>query len=285
MGLRFDEIGQWSEIKLDIIKRYAVEYSKILARQRHLCPIYIDAFAGAGMHISRNTGDFVLGSPLNALLVHPPFREYHLIDLDAAKVANLRTLIDTYPVANQSTIQTYHEDCNHILLRSIIPSVRFSDYRRALCLLDPYGLHLNWEVLQAAGQMKTIDVFLNFPIMDMNRNVIWQNPDYVDEADITRMNAFWGDASWRTAAYQSQKNLLGQTVGKKTTNHAIVTAFRERLKTVAGFQFVPEPLPMRNDREATVYYLFFASQNATADKIASYLFQKYAGPVQNKLDL
>jgi len=35
MALKFDEIGYWSEIKLDIIEKYALEYSKILTRQKH----------------------------------------------------------------------------------------------------------------------------------------------------------------------------------------------------------------------------------------------------------
>jgi hypothetical protein len=50
-------------------------------------------------------------------------------------------------------------------------------------LLDPYGLHLNWEVIQAAGNMKSIDLFVNFPIMDINRNALWRNPDGIIEAD------------------------------------------------------------------------------------------------------
>ena len=33
-GLCFDEIGYWSEIKLDIVKEYAQAYSKILATTR-----------------------------------------------------------------------------------------------------------------------------------------------------------------------------------------------------------------------------------------------------------
>jgi len=34
-GPKIDEIGPWSEVKLDIIKRYAVEYSKILSNQKN----------------------------------------------------------------------------------------------------------------------------------------------------------------------------------------------------------------------------------------------------------
>jgi hypothetical protein len=45
---------------------------------------------------------------------------------------------------------------------------------------------------------------------------------------------------------------------------------------VAGFAEVPEPIPMRNSKNATVYYLFFASHNKNAAKIARYLLRKYA---------
>jgi len=74
---RFDEIGYWSEIKLEILKNYATEYSKILSAQKEppLRHIYIDASAGAGVHLTRSSGDFVPGSPMNALNVRPPFKE------------------------------------------------------------------------------------------------------------------------------------------------------------------------------------------------------------------
>ena len=54
----FDEIGYWSEVKLDIVKDYAAAYSRILAAQEKpaLHHVYIDAFAGAGVHISKATG-------------------------------------------------------------------------------------------------------------------------------------------------------------------------------------------------------------------------------------
>jgi len=44
---------------------------------------------------------------------------------------------------------------------------------------------------------------------------------------------------------------------------------------VAGFKYVPEPIPMRNSSGAVVYYLFFASHNQTADKIVRDIFKKY----------
>jgi hypothetical protein len=61
----------------------------------------------------------------------------------------------------------------------------------------------------------------------------------------------------------------------KQGNEQIVAAFQERLKKVAGFGFVPEPLPMRNSRKAVVYYLFFASPKAVAQKIITDIFRSY----------
>jgi three-Cys-motif partner protein len=268
--LQFDKIGYWSEIKLDIVKNYAAPYSKILASRRNpnLFHVYIDAFAGAGTHISRTTEKFVPGSPRNALEIEPPFREYHFIDLNPNKVNHLRDI-----VGQRSDVLIYEGDCNSILLQDVFPRVQYKDYRRGLCLLDPYGLHLRWEVIETASRMGTIDMFLNFPIADMNRNVLWHNPEGVEAADIERMNAFWGDDSWRKIAYTTDGSLFGYE--EKTTNEAIAEGFRDRLRKVAGFKHVPKPMPMRNSNSAIVYYLFFASQQRVAMAILEGIFKKY----------
>jgi three-Cys-motif partner protein len=269
MALTFDEIGYWSEIKLDIIRRYAVEYSKILSG-RNLYHVYIDAFAGSGRHISRATKAIVRGSPQIALDIIPPFKEYYFIDIDGAKVAELNKI-----VANRPEAHVLKGDCNSKLLTDVFPNVMYENYRRGLCLLDPYGLDLDWEVTRAAGQMKSIEIFLNFPVMDMNRNVLWSNPDGVDPADIIRMDTFWGDGSWKEAAYRHTPNLFGEMWEIKERNETIALAFRERLREVAKFAHVSHPLPMLNSRGSTVYYLFFASQQQLADDIINYIFNKY----------
>jgi three-Cys-motif partner protein len=134
----FDEIGYWSEIKLDIVREYAAAYSRILT-SKNLPHIYIDAFAGAGQHISKQTREFIAGSPLNALKVEPPFKEYHFIDLNAAKMDHLQSLAGVNP-----NMRLYQADCNEVLIHQIFPTLEFTSFRRALCLLDPYGLHLKW---------------------------------------------------------------------------------------------------------------------------------------------
>jgi three-Cys-motif partner protein len=266
--VRFDEIGAWSEIKLEIVRKYATAYSTILTRQPGLTHVYVDAFAGPGVHVSRDRGDFVAGSPLNALRVEPPFREYHLIDLDGDKVESLRTRVGDRP-----DVHLYQGDGNEILTARVFPRLRRRDARRALCLLDPYGLQLQWEVIQSAGRLETVEIFLNFPIMDMNRNVLWRSPERVAPKEVERMNSFWGDDSWRRVAYETTGNLFG--FEEKTGNETIAEAFRQRLQGAAGFGYVPTPLPMRNSMNAIVYYLFFASPNRYGAKIVTEIFARY----------
>jgi three-Cys-motif partner protein len=267
---KHDVIGYWSEVKLEIIRRYATEYSKIITAhdyiRRH---IYVDAFAGSGQHISKRTGEFVLGSPLNALLVEPPFPEIHLIDLNGNRADQLRDV-----VGDRVDVFVHTGDSNQVLLEGVFPRCRYEEFHRALCLLDPYALSVDWKVIETAGKMKSIEIFYNFMIMDANMNVLWRNPDRVPQDQAVRMDKVWGDRTWRQAAYKTERGLFGD-IEEKADNEAVAEAFRTRLKEVAGFQYVPRPMPMRNTRGAVVYYLFFASPNKTGAHIVEYIFEKF----------
>ena len=250
----------------------------------------------------------VLGSPLNALLVKPPFREYHLIDLDGNRIEGLRRVI-----GDRKDVFLRKGNCNEVLLNevfprarrddfssggykrglclldpygltldwsvileTVFPKVRYEKYRRALCVLDPYGLHLNWKVIETAGKSRAIEIFLNFPVADINRNVLWNDPTRVSTEQAARLTMFWGDESWRKVAYEAtDPDLFGNVDIEKVSNEKFAQAFRKRLIDVAGFKRDPYPLQMRNSKGSIVYYLFFASQKDTAENIVSYIFDKF----------
>ena len=118
----FDEIGYWSELKLDIVREYAQAYSTILASKQNpsFHHVYIDGFAGAGFNVSRATGKLVPGSPLNALGITPAFCEYFLIDLDGGKAEILRSV-----VGDRQDVHIFEGDCNAILIRDVFPEVKY----------------------------------------------------------------------------------------------------------------------------------------------------------------
>ena len=89
--LIFSEIGYWSELKLEIIAKYGSAYTNAFRNQK-LKKYYIDAFCGSGVHVSKETGDEVAGSPARALQVSPPFDGYYFIDLEQEKTDYLQGL-------------------------------------------------------------------------------------------------------------------------------------------------------------------------------------------------
>ena len=116
-------------------------------------------------------------------------------------------------------------------MKKYFPYIKYGDYRRGLCLLDPYGLDLRWEVIEKAGKMQSMEIFLNFPVMAMNRSVLWtKNTAGIAQSDIIRMNEFWGDDSWKDVAYSSTIDMFGDIHNNKESNKSIAMAFKNRLK-------------------------------------------------------
>lgn len=270
--MNLDEIGPWSEIKLDILRDYAAPYSRIL-KSNGFYHGYIDAFSGLGLHIRRAGGEEVLGSPLVALGVQPPFDEYHFIDLDGEKVDFLRG-----QVGNRPDVTFYKADSNQVILESVLPRFSYAKRTRALCVLDPYKLTLDWKVVCIAGRSRAVEVFIKFPIHHMNRNCKRDNLSKILPGELEAMDCFWGDRSWHSAMFRqsAQTNLFGAEELDKTENRDLVNAYCKRLKEVAGFGFVADPLAMRNSQNAVVYYLIFAGPNKTGWKIVQDVYRKYA---------
>jgi three-Cys-motif partner protein len=272
VGIEYDEIGIWSEVKLAIIKEYASAYAKIMeAYRRDRIPslrwIYIDAYAGPGYHLSKTSGELVEGSPLIALNTNPPFYEYHFIDTDSRRAKQLREL-----AGPRADVFIYSEDCNKVLLRDVFPRARYEDYWRALCLLDPYNIDLTWQVIEAAGKARSVEIFMNLMIMDINRNAMRRNPDKSIQSKMDQLTLLWGDESWKEAGYGTD-NLFNEP--EKVSNEEFGEAFRQRLEKKAGFKYVPAPMPMKTKSNSTIYYLYFASQKPTAAHIVNDIFTKY----------
>jgi len=149
-------------------------------------------------------------------------------------------------------------------------------------ILDPYGLHLHWETILGAAKLKTIEIFLNFPLMDMNRNVLHKDLLAADTEQIERMNRFCGSNEWQEILYEEDKqmSLFGDTYKVKVVNSNITLGNwfkKERLEEAAGFKFVPEPVLMRNSKGGPLFFLFFASHNETGKKVVTEIFNKYRG--------
>ena len=103
-----DEIGPWSEIKLEIIEKYGPAYTQAFSgKGRGLKKFYIDGFSGAGLHLSKSTKATIAGSPARALKVNPPFDGFFFIDLNKDKTDYLRKQCE-----GRANVDIFTGDCN-----------------------------------------------------------------------------------------------------------------------------------------------------------------------------
>lgn len=269
MTLRLDEVGSWTEAKLALISGYASAYARIVSKAPYIKRVYVDGFAGPGQHVSETSGFVIQGTPLRILEVSPAFEEYHFVEADPDRVKELRRQIGSRP-----GVKIYQGDCSEILASKVLPGLTREGYRKGLCFLDPYGLHLDWGVMIMLAQLGTMDMVLNFPIFDMNRNALQHHPENVSPGNRARMTRFWGDESWRADLYEDQGGLFcGAETAIKKPNEAVVEAFRQRLLHVAGFAHVSKALAMKNEQGAPIYYLVGASNHRLGTKVLNDMFR------------
>jgi three-Cys-motif partner protein len=140
--------------------------------------------------------------------------------------------------------------------------------------LDPYGLSVDYALLEEIATMKSVEIFFNFMLLGANRNVLWNvDPKTISPTRSDLMTRVWGTKRWPDELYERKLDLFGE-VSMKVNNAQVIHAYRKRLRA-AGFKHVPEPIAMKNRMNAPLYYLFFCSQNAVAANIASDVMAPY----------
>ena len=73
-----------------------------------------------------------------------------------------------------------------------------------------------------AAKLKTTEIFLNFPLMDMNRNVLLRDLPSAGPDQIERMNKFCGSEEWQEILYKEdeQMGLFGDTHRVNNLRHS-----------------------------------------------------------------
>lgn len=284
--------GDWTAEKLERVRKYLAAYATIMNRQSFRFA-YIDAFAGTGYRTKQKTHtasdllfpelsedesqEFLDGSARIALQVEPRFHKYIFIEQDPKRYAELESLKDEYPLFRED-IRLEKSDAN-VFLKDLCQKRNWS-HRRAVLFLDPYGMQVTWDTIEAIAQTKAIDLWILFPLgVAVNRMI--KRDGKINEAWRRKLDMMFGDTDWYEAFYRPKvtQGLFGeQTLMEKISDFdSISQYFVERLKTV--FSGVAEnPRPLFNSRNIPLYLLCFASGNPkgakTAIKIAQDILRK-----------
>jgi len=290
--------GDWTADKLERVRKYLKAYMTIFSgneRARKLTPIYVDAFAGTGYRTPASdpppdnplfpeleepeTKAFLKGSARIALEVEPPFKRYLFIERDPERAKELEKLVNEFRGRVQfkeRNIEVVEAEANEYLIQWCRQNNWQSS--RAVVFLDPYGMQVSWDLIEALGQTRAVDLWLLFPLgMAVNRLLTRNQPPTGPWANaLTRM---FGTNEWEKAfyAHHTQMTLFGEEeeyYTKEADFNMIGRFFIERLKT-AFYRVAENPLALRNSCNNPLYLLCFASGNPkgseTAIKIAQHI--------------
>ncbi len=284
--------GDWTSEKLERVRKYLVAYATIMSRKRFRFA-YIDAFAGTGYR-TRNRArsiqdslmeefrepdsqEFLDGSARIALQVRPRFHKYIFIEVDAKRAAELETLKTEFSELGDDIVIIRSEANAYIqtLCRKPIWQTR-----RAVLFLDPYGMQVSWETIQAIAETRAIDLWLLFPLgVAVNR--MMTRDGKISAAWRRKLDMIFGATDWYEEFYRT--SVTSDFFGERTSTRkvgdfdSIGNYFVRRLKTVfAGV--ADNPLPLLNSRNIPLYLLCFASGNprgsATAIRIAQDILKR-----------
>jgi three-Cys-motif partner protein len=201
------------------------------------------------------------GSARRALAVAPAFDAYHFIDMSPSSLGELKTHIETDHQQLVPRCELHQKDVNEALPALAASLNPKSD--RVVVFLDPFGMQVNWETMEALGTA-IVDLWYLVPTMAINRLLTKDRQRLEDEGWGAKLDAFLGSSDWRTRWYeQSQSTDLFGGVDprfKKTaTIDRIEEDFCNRMK-VAGFTMAPNKLRLQ-DGSRHLFTLVFGCSN------------------------
>jgi three-Cys-motif partner protein len=208
--------GSWTSAKLNKINDYLKHYL-IALKDQSFQKIYIDAFAGTGYRMRRDSGigdelpfdendleemdTFIDGSARIALKFDPGFDKYIFIENDPEKCIELDRLKTDFPKKSES-IQVWKEDSNKALA-DFCGDKTIWKTQRAVLFLDPYGLQVNWDTIECIAATEAIDLWYLFPVGTVFR--LMKKESTPSPANSSRLDSLFGTHDWFDIFYSRHK--------------------------------------------------------------------------------
>ena len=248
-GLPTRPSGPWAREKLWYWNRYIeITTTAMVGKDAWRAGVvYVDLFAGPGVCTIRNTGERCPGSPLIAANAPKPFTKILLCEKNSERAeaceVRLKRRIPT------ERFRVFHGDCNSRIgdLCSEIP-------HRALTLafLDPTGLHLWFETVQALSGCGAVDLLILFPdAVDILRNA---DHLYFDQPDSNLDRVLGPDSNWRHA----KGGLKSSEPSAERRLYASI--YEQQLRQRAGYEHFAEEV-IRGPH-GPLYRLIYATKDA-----------------------
>lgn len=207
--------GGWAQEKLARVSSYLTAYTNAL-KNMPFTLMYIDAFAGTGYRnikvedkqgfgltdlAGEDAKAFHDGSAKIALLTDPRFGEYYFIEQDSVKCTELEKLKDEFP-EKAADIHIVNDDANAALKRICVSMMKQRNLR-AVLFLDPFGMNVSWDTIEAIARTEAIDMWYLFPL-GVGVNRLLTKDGNIPEPWQRKLDSIFGDTGWREAFYKKE---------------------------------------------------------------------------------
>ncbi len=278
--------GDWTTEKLDRIRKYLRAYTTIFTRNKQAqfyTTTYVDAFAGTGYRTQTSNMQslgalfdesaatdaqvFLEGSASIALDIEPSFDQYLFIEQDRERAHELEELRRQFP-AKAAKIRIENAEANGYLTNWC----HNTDWgvNRALVFLDPYGMQVEWSLIEAIAGTQAIDLWILFPLGIAVSRLLTRSQPPPDEW-ANRLTRFFGTDQWINEFYPIQyvQTLFGdeEIQHRQADFDRIGDYFVRRLETIFP-GVASNPLPLLNSKNIPLYLLCFAAGNPEKASIA-----------------
>jgi len=279
--------GPWTEQKLDAFEKYVKAYLTIMNKNRDKYGwelIYFDAFAGSGSRESeqkdentdklfditeeektvyRGAAERVVSIDLRG------FDYYYFIESDEAAKSELEKRLKPINTEKKLDLRFRSGDANEYL-KKLAETMKSDSKFHSLTMIDPFGMQVNWESIEQLKGTKT-DLWILIPSGVIINRLLYQSGKL---PHIEKLVSFFGltEAGIKEHFYKKRTSRglfdIEDEVQKVSEPfQKIAEVYIQQLGTI--FKYVTKPLVLPNSRNNPIYHFVFASNNATAFKIAN----------------
>lgn len=289
--------GLWTEEKLDTFTKYVNAYLTIMNKQRNKYGwelIYFDGFAGSGSRceeinnpsglllelfqgdrINQDELNLYQGAAERVLSIEQPGFDYnYFIDNNSESTIKLQKKLVKFSSEKKKLIFRC-SDANE-QVRKLADALKKSQKLKALVLLDPFGMQVNWDSIKALANTST-DLWILIPTGVIVNRLLDRKAEL---KHIEILSSFFGLSEIEIRNYFYKKEIIQTLFGKEE----IISKVNQPIKKIAElyikqlskiFHHVTDkPLVLYNTRNTPIFHFAFASNNATAKNIATQIINK-----------
>lgn len=267
--------GNWTEIKIEILETYAIQFLKVFKNQPNQKLLYFDGFAGSGdIEVdARNEQEkhIIEGAATRIMRIDKPrrFDMYYFVEKKKSLAQELdKKLKKDFPEQKSFVVP---EDCNIKLIDLANKFLKTSKGRayKVLGFIDPKGMQLEWYSLEALRGLP-IDLWILNPTSGANR--LLSRNKKIEPSWLNRLKLFLGLSEQEIINhfYSRQNTLFGDTTLIKQ-NDPINKLHDLYAKRISGnmFKYVSNPKILRNNSGSPLFHFFMATNSEIALRIAN----------------